>query len=300
MTSSSFERLRRDYLDKYGRVTFLPAASSDGDKKWDSLNQHLWTGVAELMYRSLFGLNFTPKYSDNLHMFENKGVLSRHPFPYWTMPLDFKEAQRMGYSHGYDPVSLDEYLGYSFTGYVKEYIYDKAIENGWLLYDKDPSIKLRDVLKLGLIKEIAYIVCIAIKTKDFGGSNELDEYIYKTKYFKYLSRVIQPKDRYIIKIAHNKKPSLLDKLHFDLSIKDTLKKGTDKLSGKLLLFYKIMFLNQKGFDVHKLAKQYHDRMTELFGEDYLENIFFNYCDDKKHPFIEIVRGKNIYSFIKAD
>jgi hypothetical protein len=297
MTSSGFERLRKDYLDKYGRVTFLPARQSDGDKKWDSLNQHLWTGVAELMSRALLGLNFTPAYSDNLHIFENKGVLSRQPFPYWTMPLDFKEAQRMGYSHGYDPVSLDEYLGYSFTGYTKEYIYEKAIENGWLLYDKDPSVKLKNILRFGLISEIAHIVWIAIKTRDFGGSNELDEYIYKTNYFKYLSRVIQPKDRYIIKLAHNRKPSIIDKIHFNLSVRDTLKKDEKKLSGKLLLFYKIMFLNQKGLDVHKMIKKYHDRMTELFGGDYLETIFFNYCDDKKHPFIEIVRGKNIYSFL---
>ena len=297
MTSSGFNRLRRDYLDKYGRVTFLPANQSDGDKIWDSLNQHLWTGVAELMHRALYGLNFTPQYSDNLHIFENKGVLSRQPYPYWTMPLDFKQAQAMGYSHGYDPVSLDEYLGYSFTGYTKQYIYDKAIENGWLLYDKDPSVKLKDILKLGLISEIAHIAYIAIKTRDFGGSNELDEYIYKTKYFKYLSRVIQPKDRYIIKIAHNRKPSMLDGLHFNLSVTDTLKKGDDKLSGKLLLFYKIMFLQQRGFDVDKLAKRYHDRMGELFGGNYLETIFHRYCDDKNHPFIEIVRDKNIYSFI---
>lgn len=281
------ENLLKHHIDSQGRVTVFPAKDCDPNKgKYDGLNQHLFTGAACLLLLwhkfENEAQELAQNYIANTNIWLHEGVLSRHCSPYWTLPFESSEAKKMGFSHPYDPISLDEYIGYFFAvsvlkqieGRIYEHskkVYYTAKNLSWRVYDREPN---NSFSKMKLIPELAKLIKLAVKTGDYGGSNNMDQYIYSTEALKYFSRTLQPKDIFIIKKAMGVKPSFLERQHFYISTNFSVRK--DKNSGNMLAGYKALFCH---FEKLPYRKEWVEAAKKSA---------FAYFDNKKFPLINII------------
>lgn len=221
------------------------------------------------------------------------GLYARHPYPY-------------RYTDQYDPVSLDEYFGilstvmctqalvipHSILGYAKKV--------NWFISDRPGhEEKKPNILSFTSIKEILKLIWAAIKQKDFTGSNELDKVIYASPVLSHLTRWWLPKDRVFFYLSAHKEVPWYCYLHLKLAAKSTLRESNNETSGKILLFFKILFF-QTYFSLHlgienleirnsfyKISQEYHQKMLAKYGHEYLKVVFEKYFEDKNHPFIKI-------------
>jgi hypothetical protein len=73
MKNEAFEILLRDYTDCYGRVTLYHKSKSDPEKgRFDSENQHLWTGEAAILAeisKKLIDVSKRYEFDVNVHNF---------------------------------------------------------------------------------------------------------------------------------------------------------------------------------------------------------------------------------------
>lgn len=281
-----FNNLEINYTDKLGRITLNPGKNSNYETHaYDSMNQHLWTGEALVLFELFFNLNspFIAHWTSVLTKVKKEtelapGLYTRHPFPYGTETPSF------------DEISLDEYLGLCFSygtlglvNYSKE-ILDYHIEKKWCVSDHDrlKNINIRDhIFTVPFWKTIFRALVFAIKTRDFTGSNEMDKILEQNDGVNLLTNYRMPKDRLFIYLAAKETPPLACWLHFILSAFMTLRKNNTETSGLCLLFYKLAFLQNIGKPFKFLVKMFRKRIP------YLDGLFYKYYDDKNHPFIHI-------------
>lgn len=288
-----FNRLDLNYRDSLGRVTYLPAVRSNWlTGNYDSLNQHLWTGEALLLWDLCYDLDdhFRTEWIRALRDIFKKttifpGLISRHPFPYNQSP-------------SFDEISLDEYFGACCSCVVMD-LKDQARDmlkyhedHGWHVSDAPQLIgkKVSDyVFTFGFWKTIGRSLAYVFKTWDFTGSNELDAILAQNEGVDLLTSYRMPKDRLFLKLAAGGSGSLVDVFHFYLSAMLTLKVSNDETSGRILLLFKLLLLQKLGHPQTSLAKYYKKKMTAKYGRFYLHECFKKYYEDPKHPFIQIVK-----------
>lgn len=283
-----FNNLEINYTDKLGRVTQLPGHVSDYTvSRYDSLNQHLWTGEALVLFRLFFNLNsaFISHWSSILVNIKletelTHGLYTRHPLPYNSEhPL-------------FDEISLDEYLGLSFSYgtlnlrlYAQE-ILSYHIEKNWCVSDhaRLKNVNVKDhVFTLAFWSTIFRAIKTAIKTKDFTGSNDMDKILESNDGVNLLTNYRMPKDRLFIYLAAKKNPPLICWIHFLIAGLMTLRPKNKETSGLCLLFYKLAFLQNIGRPCKYLVKKFSKRILNLSA------LFEKYYDDKSHPFISIAK-----------
>lgn len=267
----------------------MPAKYSDySTGNYDSLNQHLWTGEALVLFELFFNLNspFITHWASILTNIKKEtellpGLYKRHPMPYDS-------------DHKYfDEISLDEYLGLCFSygtlGLTKyaEDILEHHIKNSWCVSDDkrlmNTSVR-QHVFTLPFWKTLSKALITAIKTRDFTGSNEMDKILEENDGVNLLTNYRMPKDRLFIYLAAKKNPPVICWLHFILAAFITLRPSNKETSGKCLLFYKLAFLQNIGKPFKFLVKLFKKRIPDLSG------LFHSYYDDRNHPFIYIAKA----------
>lgn len=314
-------RLFSQYVDVLGRVTYLNRSKSTlvGPKiKYDSLNQHLWTGEAAILIAILFDKGNDAFYNKLHGMLEISlartkiadGLYSRQPYPYVTLPKDPIEAKKLGYSAGYDSISLDEYNGIAFSCAVLDRkdimreILVYAENNNWCFHDGFPNVnpfKQLSKKPKSFLNTLKDVISYVFKTKDVTGSNELDQIIDNDLAVELFSRVLQPKDRLILKLAGGRSGSLLDWTQFLMATLATCKPDNNETSGKILGFFRLKMLEVLGAQncLTNLVKRiFHGRLSKKYGPNYMKEIFNAYYEDKNHPFHNLIDGVDINTEVK--
>jgi len=289
-----FSRLLKEYTDSMGRVTYLQSKVSNWEQGvYDSLNQHLWTGEALLLWELCCDVTpgwkaYWAKAVDNILSKTQliAGVISRHPYPY-------------NLTENFDQISLDEYFGAMMYCKVvgNTYFPKDAILYGekvsWCIIDQVPYLNLspwKYAKTLAFWKTLFKVIKFAIKTRDFTGSNEMDKIIGENMGVDILTNYRMPKDQLFIYLTDNEQPGILMWIHFFISALHTLRLKSNETSGRILLFFKLLFL-QKHFDtkVKWLTKYYKKQMTKKYGDFYLHECFKKYYEEQAHPFIQIAK-----------
>lgn len=287
-----FNDLELNYTDKLGRITYLPANNSDYTKgKYDSLNQHLWTGETLLLFSLFFNLNDEFKLHWYITLKGIKkvteiapGLYKRHPDPYSD-----KDPR-------YDEISLDEYLGINFSYKVVDLnkesqdILDYHKKKNWCVSDKSSLVDLnikQEIFTIKFLKTAYQVIKYCIVSGDFTGSNDLDKIIETNPGVDLLTSYRQPKDQLFIYLSANKRAPILCWLHFFVTALLTLKGSNNEKSGRILLFFKLLYLQKFFKPIKWLAKYYDKKMTYKYGIFPLAACFKLYYEHKEHPFHRI-------------
>lgn len=292
-----FTKILKEYTDSLGRITYLKAKVSNWEAGiYDSLNQHLWTGEALMLWVLCCNVTdgWVAYWKKTVQNVLDKtllapGLLMRHPYPYIK-------------TDKYDAISLDEYFG--------AMMYCKVVGNLWfpkdaILYGEKVAWCVIDqplyvnkspkdyIWKWSFWKTAFKAIAFAIKTRDFTGSNEMDKILEEDRGVDLVSSYRMPKDQLFIYLAAGEQPGLLMWVHFYIAAFLTLRVSNDEKSGRILLFFKLLFLQKFYNGPHKwLAKYYRSKMKKKYGNLYLHECFKLYYEEHDHPFIEI--AKSIY------
>lgn len=294
-------KILEHYTDKYGFVTAKHKSESDPDNElWDTENNHLWTGQMNLLlrYKSLLGGYFEEKMKKNFFKTLDSteiylGLHTRHaPISAWF------------HSDQWDAISLDEHDGMAMSCasykiyYPIQQIAQYGIDHGWAYIEKPPlESAWPKTLKawLRLFRGVGEVLVYAIKNKDYRGSRAMDQVIFKHQEVVNLSRLRLPKDRYFIKRVAGLEPTWLDKLHFKLTVKSTLKDA--RISGKNRLVFRLLALRIVGLtDFEKeILEEVHTEFTKQFGYSYIHGILEQYLWNRDNPMFELSKGLTLKS-----
>lgn len=279
-----FEEIEKNYIDKNGRCCFYPAHYVEKyNWEYNDLNQYLWTGELMLL-KAHFGIIKLVDYD----RYRFIGSITHCGDCFWTRqpPEKFLKSKK------FDPISFDEHNGIAFSSVaLRSYgqlhrIIEYGKKYGWCYYEKKLYINpFKEIIRkpIPFIKTLFKAIKFAIKTKDLTGSNDMDKIIAENEELVLLSRVRLPKDIAFLKICSPyHKPSFIGLLHFFISAIHTIKKP--ELSGKNMLFFKLMAFEQLGYEplwVIWLRKYFNDKVdiVEVFDRFYYDN----------HPFKKIIR-----------
>ena len=250
------EKLRNEYTDPYGRQTLYKAGLTDPQNRhFDSENQNLFSGQA-LMFLHLNKL-MTWRDIDNYR--RGLDACKIMPGLYSRYPKYYTNPDRHGISH-------DEMTGISVgciaineSNIPKEMVCYGEKHN-WIFIDENPDAQLFSPL---------------------------------SNFKKYISRVRQPKDRALYRLASGQKISLFAKLNVLVGSYLATRKTADHTSGRIMWFHKFKALEILGNDskILKFARNlFNKKNTEVFdNEGWIEDCYKIYFE-VGHPFHELVKG----------
>lgn len=330
--NQAIEQIFSEYTDALGRVTLYPAKQSNNlhGPKWDSDNCFLWTGRFNNIFTWLNYINeaeMSVMQQQYMRATVVRSIVECSP-----NKVLYRHVPSLEYMHSdiYDRVSLDEYIGTSLmvlsceteaSTRVAEGLYEGLKKNGWSMdfqsYFKKRSIKEESFWKRTkeFFKTLKEVYQVAKATGKWGGSTEMDRVIESNYDLLKLSTIMLPKDRLFVKLAAEKKPSLIDWTHHYLNCFFSIRKK--KLSGLMLTFDKLLYFERKiaekevnikfniylndyfqlekvkraklsiGARIHlKLSSYFDKEMTKEFGENYMKTIATKYYrENPNHPSI---------------
>lgn len=282
---SAVNRLFTDYHDHYGRTTLYKADLTQTMMgHFDNENPNLFDGIAGL----LIALNKLPVSKYFVHGarglaavlvhddegYEVKGLYGRHPQQYTT----------------YNTVSHDEYNGITYKcAVIQEFrksvmndIVEYGKDHNWCFVDTSPKAKpLNSIFK----SPFSFFQAL---TALISGNRDGNQALYQ------LSHIRQPDEIAFYKIVSTKyKPSLFELLFLAVGLILTSRKPKGNTSGKIMAWGKLRSMELVHFShpITDYAKKiFFKNLTNMYGEEYLSELFKIYYKDQNHPFHVLVRG----------
>ena len=299
MSKEIFDKISNKYTDINGFLTYHTKNQSDPYKGiWDGTNPHLWTGQLNILLRlkgCYFNVNDSSYLNHQIYNFNTtinstsiRGGLNTRHAP-WELYLMSDE---------YDSISLDEHDGICFSDAALDT--SRSLEllaygenNNWAFVEKEPNVNpYPKTIKeyINIFKGLYEIIKFAIKTKDYDGSGEMDQIIFKYPEIVRLTRIRVGKDRAFIRLINGKKPGLLSYIHLIMSLYFSAR--GNKSSGHNRSFYRFAALGLrgvKGYWITKAFKYFDKKMIEKYGiTDYILPITIKRMKNKDNPIFDVI------------
>lgn len=301
--SDVLKKIWEEYTDVWGRITLRPAKDSDPTAgRYDSENNHLWTGEINLMLHIKGWLEEEVATVQARNFKKSVDITEHHPGLYARQPEPYIHTEH------YSSVSLDEYNGiiYSAAAFPEigqKYMTDMCVygdANGWAFDEHRPNNnpwKIPFKAFPGIWKTLKELYAHAKATGDFDGSNTMDKIIYSNEYIEALSRIRLPKDRAFPRLAAGRWPGLISYIHFIITNIHTSKKESGHNSGKIMLYFKFKALEALGrgqnFIMRWCKRKCEKNLIATHGENYMEHIFSQYFPDQNHPLVDLIKGEKL-------